>query len=344
MRPNFLSICIGPAVVGAIVGAAVAVTGPTWWPAATIPTTAPAEIVKSPPTPAPALAPGATSIGQAAANDAQTKPAGLDNKPWWDLAISHLAWPLTLLFALAFIAYNSRLSRIFGAGTRLIRKISAGGVEIEINSETIEVVQKQLHGTFQDLVNGAAYEYERMASIQNVPTLLKNIIENHISEAIPDVRATVHISDVIFPEFLYQLVDYYPNGAGANRRFSQRFGIIGRSWRSKKSHGTGNAFAGAGSVDALVENWGMTPREAHGQVHARPACLSIVICDQNIAQGILFVDSTQEKAFGDDENATRLAETIAISAGALQLGAALAKTIAPLKTAAPTIVISDPIA
>jgi hypothetical protein len=40
---------------------------------------------------------------------------------------------------LGFIAYNARLGRIFGFGTRLVKKIAAGGVEIEINSETVEL-------------------------------------------------------------------------------------------------------------------------------------------------------------------------------------------------------------
>ena len=115
---------------------------------------------------------------------------------------------------------------------------------------------------------------------------------------------------MIFPDYLYQLVDYYPSGGGAHRRFSQRYGIIGRSWRSKMSHGTGNAFAGAGSVQALVENWGMTEEEAHGQVNDRPSCLSVVVRHQSLPMGILFIDSTQKDAFGNDQVALALAKKI----------------------------------
>jgi hypothetical protein len=153
---------------------------------------------------------------------------------------------------MAFVAYNARLGRIFGFGTRLVKKITAGGVEIEINSETLELVQRQLHGTFEELITGAADEYERIAEIQDVPTLLKNAIVANLPQGVKGLRGTIHVNDVIFPDYLYQLVDYYPAGGGAHRRFSQRYGIIGRSWRSKTSHGTGDAFVGAGgSVQAL---------------------------------------------------------------------------------------------
>jgi hypothetical protein len=67
----------------------------------------------------------------------------------------------------------------------------------------------------------------------------KNAIVANLPNGAKGLRATIHINDVIFPDYLYQLVDYYPGDGGAHRRFSQRYGIIGRSWRSKTSHGTG---------------------------------------------------------------------------------------------------------
>ncbi|MGY4501623.1 hypothetical protein ACVWYH_005554 [Bradyrhizobium sp. GM24.11] len=266
-----------------------------------------------------------------------------DNPPWWSQLIERVVWPLTLLLSLAFIAYNARLGRIFGFGTHLVKKVAAGGVEIEINSETVERVQRQLHGTFDELVTDAADEYERMAEIQDIQTLLKNAIVANIPDRPEGLRATIHVNDVIFPDYLYQLVDYYPVGGGAHRRFSQRYGIIGRSWRSKTSHGTGDAFAGAGgSVQALVENWGMTEDEAHGQVNARPACLSVIVRHQSIPVGVLFIDSKQKDAFGSDAVALAMAKTIENSPPVVLLGEALAKTLAPLRTAAPSLKIKGP--
>ncbi len=253
--------------------------------------------------------------------------------------IQTLAWPGTILLSLMLIAYNSRLGRILGLGTKLVKKISAGGVQVEINAETVQLVQRQLHGTFEELVTSSTEEYQRMADIQEIPTHLKNAVLESNLNGVPDLRATVHVNDVIFPEYLYQLVDYYPRGGGGHRRNSQRYGIIGRSWRSSMSHGTGDAFAGIGSVEALVENWGMTQEEAQGQVSARPASMSIVIQHQNIPVGILFVDSTEKNAFGDDTKATKRANEIADSLPVQRLGEALARTLAPLRIAAPSLKI-----
>lgn len=250
-----------------------------------------------------------------------------------------LIWPLTLILGLIFVAYNRRLGRVLGLGTQLIRKISAGGVEIEINSETLQLVQRELRGTFQELVDGSAEEYERLSLIQDIGEHLKNVvIENGLKDT-QDMGATVHVSDVIFPEYLYQLVDYYPKGGGAHRRNSQRFGIIGRTWRTGKSHGTGNALSGYVSVDALVENWGMTEEEARGQLSGRPSSLSIVVKHEGIPVGIVFVDSTAKDAFGNDIEATEKSKKIEESTSVKGLAKALAAVLAPLRTAAPSLSI-----
>lgn len=353
MRPNWLTISIVPAICAALVGASVAevlvwysMPRPTLATNAGVPAprgsgaligqstvTRPADAPKKPP-----------EAGDAASQPSPKRDdADKDAGPWWSVLLGRLAWPFAFLFTLTFVAYNARLARIFGFGTRLIRKISAGGVEIEINSETVELAQRQLHGTFQDLITGAAQEYERIAEIQDIPTLVKNAIVSNVGSGIKGFRGTIHVNDVIFPDYLYQLVDYYPNGGGAHRRFSQRYGIIGRSWRSKISHGTGDAFAGAGSVGVLIENWGMTEEEAHGQqVNTRPSCLSVVVRHQSIPMGILFIDSTDKNAFGDDPAALAKAKAIEGSQSVLQLGEALSKTLAPLRTAAPSLKIKGP--
>jgi hypothetical protein len=177
-----------------------------------------------------------------------------------------------------------------------------------------------------------------------VPTLLKNAIVENIPKSAKDFRATIYVNDVIFPDYLYQLVDYYPRGGGAHRRYPFGYGIIGRTWRSKRSHGTGDAFAGAGgSLEALVENWGMTEEQAaHGQVNGRPACLSIIVMDQSIPVGLIFVDSAQMDAFGSDVFAKALAQKMEKSGAVVQLGKALSRTLAPLRTAAPSLKIRGP--
>lgn len=350
MRPNLMTIAVVPALCGALVGVGITQGLLRYATPQTAPITVDMKGNLPPAAGSPnvgAGVPPAISEKSAASNSSagarSADKVEKDSPPWWSQLIERVVWPLTLLLSLAFIAYNARLGRIFGFGTHLVKKVAAGGVEIEINSETVERVQRQLHGTFEELVTDAADEYERMAEIQDIQTLLKNAIVANISDRPEGLRATIHVNDVIFPDYLYQLVDYYPVGGGAHRRFSQRYGIIGRSWRSKTSHGTGDAFAGAGgSVQALVENWGMTEDEAHGQVNARPACLSVIVRHQSIPVGVLFIDSKQKEAFGSEAVALAMAKAIENSPSVVLLGEALARTLAPLRTAAPSLKIKGP--
>lgn len=294
-----------------------------------------------------AYAPIAAANSPVAQPPAEKKEEAAYHDPWGVTLLGKIAWPLAFLVALVLLGFVDRLRRILGFSTKLIRKISAGGVEIEINSETVQLVQRELHGTFDELVKGAGEEYERLSEVLDVPELLKHAIARNLQQghqpAIPNLRGTVHVRDVIFPEYLYQLVDYYPSGGGSDRRFSQRYGIIGRSWRMKKSDGKGNAFqGGGGSIDALVENWGMTQEEAQGQVNARPACLSVLLRHKSVAIGVLFIDSTDENAFGDDASARAMANKLETAPGVADLAEAVFMVLKPLKTAAPSLHIGGP--
>jgi hypothetical protein len=55
--------------------------------------------------------------------------------------VDHLAWPITLIFLVIMVAYNKTLARLFGLSPKIIRKIKAGGVEIELNAEEIDALR-----------------------------------------------------------------------------------------------------------------------------------------------------------------------------------------------------------
>lgn len=266
--------------------------------------------------------------------------------PWLATLVGKVAWPLSLLLALLLIAWNSRLRRLFGAGSRLVRKIRAGGIEMEISSEAVDEVRQQLRGSFRELVGNARDEYERMADLQDLDRRLAAVIEQEVmpnfSNPRPaDLRATLHVRDIIFRDYLYQLVDYYPKGGGAHRRFSQRYGIIGRSWRSRKSHGTGNAFGTYASEESLVEEWGMTADEAHGMLNSKPSCLSVILRSGGIETGILYMDSSSQNAFGRDAEAQSFVENLEKKPLVVELGAAVERALAPLRTAAPNFDLKE---
>lgn len=232
------------------------------------------------------------------------------------------------------------------AGTTLVRSIRAGGIEMEISSEAVDDVRAQLRGSFRELVGNARDEYERMADLQDIDRRLANVVEQevtaHFSQPRPaDLRATIHVRDIIFRDYLYQLVNYYPKGGGAHRRFSQRYGIIGRSWRSRKSHGTGNAFGNHASEESLVEEWGMTTDEAHGMLNSRPSCLSILLRSGGVEMGILYIDFSTENAFGEDPDAQQFAAELESKPCVSELATAVERALAPLRAAAPNFELKE---
>jgi hypothetical protein len=266
--------------------------------------------------------------------------------PWLVSLVGKIAWPLALLFALAMIGWNSRLRRIFGTGTRLVRKVSAGGIEMEISAEAVDEIRDKLRASFRELVGSARDEFERMADLQDLDRHLEAVVEGALLPKVTGtrpggLRATVHVRDIVFRDYLYQLVAYYPLGGGAHRRFSQRYGIIGRSWRSGKSHGTGDAFGARASSETLIEEWGMTRDETHGVLNSRPSCLSVLLRVDSVPVGILYIDSTARDAFGDTKAAQELVDSLETHPLVVKLAASVERTLTPLRVGGPNLDLKE---
>ena len=150
-----------------------------------------------------------------------------------------IAWPITVIILALLFAYNAKLGRLLGLAPKFLRKIEGpGGVSLEINPEAAKEVQNYFNSSFDELMGKARDTYDQMARMAQIRDKLSEVINVGLrrvllANLVPHraaVRGTVHVPDIIFSEFLYQLVDYYPVSQGrktAGRRFSQRFGIIG---------------------------------------------------------------------------------------------------------------------
>ena len=181
-----------------------------------------------------------------------------DQPPFFVGLMNAVAWPLVVLL-LAYAAFRAisfnQVRELFGAARPLIRKVSFGGVAVEFNFEGLRERGIQTKNSFNDLVSRADKEYQLVAAQQEINSHLTNVMRHALPRVLeakglakhpPDLRATVHVSDILFEHYFYQLTDYFPdNAAGgpAGRRFSERFGMIGRSWRLGTSSGRGNAVA-----------------------------------------------------------------------------------------------------
>jgi hypothetical protein len=330
---KWISLVLVAALVSAIVGIGTFVAAPSLSAWLGVPATA---IVNLP------SHPSATSEDKPRVATTSTSPGD----PWWVSLAGKIAWPMALLIALGMIGWNSRLRRIFGTGTRLVRKVSAGGVVMEINAEAVDEVRDKLRASFRELVSSARDEFERMADLQDLDRHLEAVVESALLPKIAGgrpagLRATIHVRDIVFRDYLYQLVDYYPLGGGAHRRFSLRYGIIGRSWRTGKSHGTGNAFGTLASTETLVEEWGMTRDETHGVLNPRPSCLSVLLRVDTVPVGIVYIDATARDAFGDTKTAQKLVAALEIEPLVVKLAVAVERTLTPLRVGGPNLDLKE---
>jgi hypothetical protein len=272
----------------------------------------------------------------------------------WVQLVRAVAWPVCLLLIVVMLLFSRTGKRIFGLFPKVVRKISAGGVEMQISEDAVDEIREYLRDSFDELVARAKDEYQRMASVQQISAHLSTVMDDalprvlqaHHLSALPDnVRGTIHVPDIVFSSYLYQLVNYYPTdsrpGGSAHRRFSQRFGIIGRCWRLGESMGRGNAVvAGPNAVRQLIEQWGFMRGEV-SQTRERPADLCVILRnDDHLPVGLLFVDSTTADGFGTDAVAVKVADTLENEAETLALSRALERALVPLRIAAPDLEIT----
>jgi hypothetical protein len=230
---------------------------------------------------------------------------------------SAVAWPggivLLVLVILLFVRFSRTIQQLFGIAISAVQRIEIAGVKLEIDTSVVAEVKKFVGGSLENLMKKAKSQYDRMARhvlVQErladvVRTGLRQILAQHGFATRPDdLRATIHVPDIVFRDYMYQLVDYYPNAyraKTAGRRLSQRFGIVGRAWRLRKSMGRGRAVSGPDASNQLIMYWGMQPDEADDHSHHRPATLCVMLIDpedNDTRVGLLYIDSTAPDAFG----------------------------------------------
>jgi hypothetical protein len=310
----------------------------------------------------PSPGPTAKEIKESAAKEIKESKETIRDYPSVGVGIANaIAWPVCLLLIvmvlMSGVIFSAKFRRLFGL-TKIVREIKAGGIEMKIDADLVKDVEKHLRESFADLVADAKLRYQEMASAQRISQHLSRVVlealpevlsANNLAIDLASVRATVHVPDIIFQEFLYQLIDYFPVGGGADRRFPEGFGIIGRSWRLGESMGRGIAVVpGPTGVRGLIENWGMSHKAALSQSRRNPADLCVILrsdVDGQVPIGLLYIDSTAPDAFGrnpdhDSEVANDIARALEQHEDVRALGCAVARAMPPLLMAAPKIDIT----
>jgi len=223
-----------------------------------------------------------------------------------------LPWPATLIaIAALFFASTSAfgtLLDIFG----VFRKFRIFGAEIELNEQTkrkLQVAASDISGAMNEYKARVNSELYHLLSRHQVDRSLATFVDDHAIKAFDRenlgerFRCTIHVPDPVQEGQLYQLLDYYPKGSGSFRSYSERFGIIGKVWRSEKSQIVGTLLSEIDApmtredqISVITRDWGMTKREAEKALE-RPSYACFLLEHDGDKLGVLYMDSELENAF-----------------------------------------------
>ncbi|WP_145729855.1 hypothetical protein [Nitrospirillum pindoramense] len=236
-----------------------------------------------------------------------------------DIIKSLFPWPFVFLVAFISIVYSqSAVTFMFGI-LRFVRKIKILGTEFELG----DVVKRQIEGAAKELAD-TINSYSRDADIKiksaayerRIYETMSYFVDNHIAPYLQNgvetgnFRCTIYVQDYITSTNLYQLVEYFPRKnkkKTAGRVFSDRYGIIGKIWRSETSQVVGNLFHQNPShnsksqdekIHIIMKDWGMHKDEAENAIK-KPSylCAPIFTPDSGKKIGLIFMDSEEKDTF-----------------------------------------------
>jgi hypothetical protein len=160
-------------------------------PAPSPPAMTPPATPESTPTSSPTPPPASVPIKEIK----ETKEIKDHPSDWVEFSAA-IAWPLCLLLIVLVLLFSRTGKRIFGLFPKVVRKINAGGVEMEINADAVEEIREYLRDSFDELVARAKDEYQRMASVQQITMHLSSVMDNALprvltANSIPNLPANV---------------------------------------------------------------------------------------------------------------------------------------------------------
>jgi hypothetical protein len=222
-----------------------------------------------------------------------------------------IAWPLVAL-SIVLLTLGSRtfvrhFTPIFKT---LIRnaKLKSSLLDLEFNAEAAKDVKASIKSDLRSYIDAADIEYEQQVRVHNLSeslaTAKKALMEAMGTTDAHLIRATIHVPDVVLKGYLYQLVNYTPGGYGKGRRLSERFGILGRSWRLERSLCTNEALTDSNNQlereEDLIQFWGMTREEAQGRSALETSsCLCILLREEmtKMRVGVLYLACERANQF-----------------------------------------------
>ena len=240
----------------------------------------------------------------------------------------NVTWPIVVLLSIIILLRSKRFWDQFVRIINRFTKVSLWGSEISFSEQGAKNLHRSAQHAFDEFCRQADASINKSSRIIDLRERFKGIVRNlnvHLDGSnvhcldIPSFRCTLFIQDILFEDNLYQLCDYYPTsgGTGAGRRFSIRYGIIGRSWRLRQHDAEGEAKTQ--TRDDLVKHWGMTRTEADARSRHRNSYVCVVLKDPSGNRlGVLYMDADDPNAFGRVDQALAFAKEIVTLCGGVE--------------------------
>jgi hypothetical protein len=250
----------------------------------------------------------------------------------WVDVVRAVAWPVVALVLVLVVAMSGTLRKWLVTVVRNVRKVSALGVDVELSAKVATEVKEVTAEAFKALRMRVNVEFDRLVHVHHINDQRNRLIESVVRPELiargstPQFRSTIYVEDVLFSETMYQLLDYYPKAPGSRgRTIPIRFGIVGRSWRSRRSEIEEDVPT---DPQQLIREWGMTWEQASSAGRDRRSFACVLLHDDQQGQVCLvYLDSPEVGAFGVSEwEKTQFVD--AITAGAENIG--LTKNVAVL--------------
>lgn len=183
---------------------------------------------------------------------------------------------------------------------RRIRKFGGFGLEFEFSEDSAKQTRDSIESSLESVRKTIRRELEADVRARALQSGLKSILEASRLGTRDNYRATIHIPDPLYDNWLYQLLDYHPKGAGHGRAFSNRAGIIGLAWRLHQDQEWSQS-SGI-SLDELIRQWGMTHREAADRRASDgfKEMLAVPLTDPSGSRpvGLIYLDSQVQGSLG----------------------------------------------
>jgi hypothetical protein len=233
-------------------------------------------------------------------------------------------WPLLISLLLVYILFANGAPARIGTLLRPFESIKLFGQEFVLNRQggenaeaAIAIFKQEISDQFdEDIKKFTLAEKHKELFDKSIATVLPQVMNRQ-------VRSTIYVMDRLFAGRLYQLLDYYPvtTMSGRGRTFSSRYGIIGKAWRLGDSQYNPTVPI---TEKQLILEWGMTKEEADDAGHGRQSFACIILKDDGQERlALIYLDSPQKDAFGDQDTWEKVKQTAQANAGKLGLTAAL---------------------